>query len=131
MSIGCVTLSSLWQLHLCSHCLCRHSNRVLSVSELQRMPLLRSAELVAVDAGVRPAAKDAPDEPAGHPVRHEPYRRHDRSKNYRGIMDARSAAGDGGEALAARPQCGLLTGDASGPSPELCRQYLNGATCSN
>ena len=68
------------------------------------MPLWRSAALVAAGSERGPAAKAAPDEPAGHPMRHEPYRRHDRSKNYRGIMDARSEAGDGGPALAARPQ---------------------------
>jgi len=67
------------------------------------------------------AGKDAPDEPAGHPARHEPYRRHDRSKNYRGIMDARSAAGDGGAALAALPPCGLLDGEAFGAPDDLRR----------
>ena len=104
-----------WQLHLCSHRLCEHSDRALLGTQPQRLPLLlRSAELVAVDAGSGAASKGAPDEPAGHPVRHEPHRRHDRSKNYRGIMDARSTAGDGGAALAARPQCGLLTGEAFG-----------------
>ena len=87
--------------------------------------LLRSAELVAVGSGSGAAAKDAPDEPAGHPVRHEPYRQHDRSKNYRGIMDARSAAGDGGAALAARPQCGLLTGEAFGAPDGLRRRICS------
>jgi hypothetical protein len=47
-----------------------------------------------------------------------PYGRHRGSKNYRQIMDARSVAdggGGGGDALAARPPCGLLAGEAPGP----------------
>ena len=64
----------------------------------------------------------AGDEPAGHPPRHEPYGRHQDSKNYRQIMDARSVVDGGRAALAARPPCGLLTGEAPGPC--LAREAL-------